>query len=243
MFHAQAICKMDIQANYIHLEQFNLFDNLERPVLEEVSNFTTLRTRPKNSYIYHPGDDSEVLFILKEGRVKIGNYSHDGREVIKAIIQPGELFGEMGLAGEEKRSEFAITMKEECSFYMVYVSDLKVVMSHNPELSLRLIDRIGSRIMRTERRLESIIFKDSRTRVVEFIKQLADKIGRVFGDEVLLEHFLTHQDIANLTGTSRQFVTSVLNDLKRDNIIKFDRNTILVSDTKGLAALTSAGLA
>lgn len=147
------------------------------------------------------------------------------------------------MAGEEKRSEFAITMKEECSFYMVYVSDLKVVMSHNPELSLRLIDRIGSRIMRTERRLESIIFKDSRTRVVEFIKQLADKIGRVFGDEVLLEHFLTHQDIANLTGTSRQFVTSVLNDLKRDNIIKFDRNTILVSDTKGLAALTSAGLA
>ena len=234
---------MDIQANYIHLEQFNLFDNIARPVLEEVSNFTTLRTRPKNSYVYHPGDASEVLFILKEGRIKVGNYSDDGREVIKAIIRPGELFGEMGLAGEEKRNEFAITMKEECSFYMVYVADLKVVMRDNPELSLRLIDRIGSRIRRTESRLESIIFKDSRTRVVEFINEMVSTVGKVFGDEVLLEHFLTHQDIANLTGTSRQFVTSVLNELKRDNIIKFDRNTILVSDTKGLASLTSTGLA
>ena len=234
---------MDIQANYIHLEQFSLFDNIARSVLIEVSNFTTLRSRPKHSYIYHPGDDSEVLFILKEGRVKVGNYSDDGREVIKAIVRPGELFGEMGLAGEQKRNEFAIAMKEECSFYMIYVADLRKVMQRNPELSLRLIDRIGSRIRRTESRLESIIFKDSRTRVVEFIKEMVDNVGRVFGDEVLLEHFLTHQDIANLTGTSRQFVTSVLNELKRDKIIKFDRNTILVSDTKGLAALTSTGLA
>ncbi|MCB9192291.1 MAG: Crp/Fnr family transcriptional regulator [Flavobacteriales bacterium] len=234
---------MDIQANYIHLEQFTLFDDIPRSVLVEVSNFTTLRSRPKHSYIYHPGDASEVLFILKEGRVKVGNYSDDGREVIKSIVRPGELFGEMGLAGEQKRNEFAITMKEECSFYMIYVADLRKVMQENPELSLRLIDRIGSRIRRTESRLESIIFKDSRTRVVEFIKEMADNVGRVFGDEVLLEHFLTHQDIANLTGTSRQFVTSVLNELKKDKIIKFDRNTILVSDTKGLAALTSTGLA
>ena len=234
---------MDIQANYIHLEQFTLFDDIPRSVLVEVSNFTTLRSRPKHSYIYHPGDPSEVMFILKEGRVKVGNYSDDGREVIKSIVRPGELFGEMGLAGEQKRNEFAITMKEECSFYMIYVADLRKVMQANPELSLRLIDRIGSRIRRTESRLESIIFKDSRTRVVEFIKEMADNVGRVFGDEVLLEHFLTHQDIANLTGTSRQFVTSVLNELKRDKIINFDRNTILVSDTKGLAALTSTGLA
>jgi CRP-like cAMP-binding protein len=234
---------MDIQANYIHLEQFTLFDDIPRSVLIEVSNFTTLRSRPKHSYIYHPGDPSEVLFILKEGRVKVGNYSDDGREVIKSIVRPGELFGEMGLAGEEKRNEFAITMKEECSFYMIYVEDLRKVMQGNPELSLRLIDRIGSRIRKTESRLESIIFKDSRTRVVEFIKDMVDNVGRVFGDEILLEHFLTHQDIANLTGTSRQFVTSVLNELKRDKIIKFDRNTILVSDTKGLAALTSTGLA
>jgi len=234
---------MDIQANYIHLEQFNLFDDIQRSVLDEVSGFTTLRTRPKHSYIYHPGDASEVLFILKEGRVKVGNYSDDGREVIKTIIRPGQLFGEMGLAGEEKRNEFAITMKEECSFYMIYVADLRNVMQQNPELSLRLIDRIGSRIRRTESRLESIIFKDSRTRVIEFINDMVTDSGKPLQEEILLQHFLTHQDIANLTGTSRQFVTSVLNDLKREKIIQFDRNTILVSDTRGLAGMTSTGLA
>ncbi|MBL4586592.1 MAG: Crp/Fnr family transcriptional regulator [Flavobacteriales bacterium] len=234
---------MDIQANYIHLEQFNLFDDMPRSVLDEVSSFTTLRTRPKHSYIYHPGDVSEVLFILKEGRVKVGNYSDDGREVIKTIIKPGQLFGEMGLAGEQRRNEFAITMKEECSFYMIYVADLRIVMQANPTLSLRLIDRIGSRIRKTESRLESIIFKDSRTRVVEFINDMMEDAQITLEGQILVQHFLTHQDIANLTGTSRQFVTSVLNELKRDNIITFDRNTILVSDAKGLAALTSTGLA
>lgn len=234
---------MDIQANYIHLEQFNFFDDIPRAVLDDISSFTTLRTRPKHSYIYHQGDASEVLFILKEGRVKVGNYSDDGREVIKTIIRPGQLFGEMGLAGEESRNEFAITMKEECSFYMIYVADLRIVMQHNPELTLRLIDRIGSRIRKTESRLESIIFKDSRTRVVEFINDMATESGKTLQEEILIQHFLTHQDIANLTGTSRQLVTSVLNELKRDRIIKFDRNTILVSDIRGLAAMTSTGLA
>ena len=139
----------------------------------------------------------------------------------------------MGLAGELKRNEFAITMKEEASFYMIYVADLKEVLKDNPELSIRLISRIGSRIRTTERRLESIIFKDSKTRVVEFICDMAHKMGLKFGDETLLQHFLTHQDIANI-GTSRQFVTSVLNDLKRSNIFKFDRTSILIADLRGL---------
>lgn len=234
---------MDIQANYIHLEQFNLFDGISKPELDRISTFTTLRSRPKNSYIYHPGDPSEVMFILKEGRIKVGNYSKDGREVIKRIVQPGEIFGEMGLAGEAKRREFAIALKEEASFYMIYVADLKDVIKENPELGMRLITRIGSRIRSTEKRLESIIFKDSKTRVVEFIQELGKTIGLKCGDEMLLQHFLTHQDIANITGTSRQFVTSVLNDLKRLKIIKFDRTSILISDPSGLDRIAVTGLA
>ncbi len=234
---------MDIQANYIHLEQFKLFEGMTRNELDKISSFTTLRSRPKNSYIYHPGDSSEVMFILKEGRIKVGNYSNDGREVIKRIVQPGEIFGEMGLAGELNRREFAIALKEEASFYMIYVADLKDIIRDNPELGMRLIARIGSRIRSTEKRLESIIFKDSKTRVVEFIQELGKTIGLKCGDEMLLQHFLTHQDIANITGTSRQFVTSVLNDLKRLKIIKFDRTSILISDPLGLDKVAVTGLA
>ncbi|MFT4524538.1 MAG: CRP/FNR family cyclic AMP-dependent transcriptional regulator [Bacteroidia bacterium] len=234
---------MDIQANYIHLEQFQLFEGIDRTELDRISSFTTLRSRPKNSYIYHPGDPSEVMFILKEGRIKVGNYSKDGREVIKRIVQPGEIFGEMGLAGEITRREFAIALKEEASFYMIYVADLKEVIRDNAELGMRLITRIGSRIRTTEKRLESIIFKDSKTRVVEFIQELGKTIGLKCGDEMLLQHFLTHQDIANITGTSRQFVTSVLNDLKRLKIIKFDRTSILISDPLGLDKVAVTGLA
>ena len=89
---------------------------------------------------------------------------------------------------------------------------------------------IGDRLRRVEDRLESLIFKDARTRIIDFIKDSASKRGRQVGFETLIKHSLTQQDIANLTGTSRQTVTSVLNELKKLNLIYFTRKSILVRD-------------
>ena len=86
-----------------------------------------------------------------------------------------------------------------------------------------------------EDRLEALIFKDARTRIIEFIKDSATKRGRKIGYETLLKHCLTQQDIANLTGTSRQTVTSVLNDLRKSNLINFNRNSILIRDIAKLS--------
>ena len=78
--------------------------------------------------------------------------------------------------------------------------------------------------------MESLIFKDARARIIDFLKESAETRGRKVGFEMLFKHCLTQQDIANLTGTSRQTVTSVLNDLRKDNLIYFNRNTILIRD-------------
>ncbi|MFT5763438.1 MAG: CRP/FNR family cyclic AMP-dependent transcriptional regulator, partial [Saprospiraceae bacterium] len=84
-------------------------------------------------------------------------------------------------------------------------------------------------------RLESLIFKDARTRIIEFLKDSAEKRGRRVGYEMLLKHSLTQQDIANLTGTSRQTVTSVLNELRKSDLIYFNRRSILIRDMAKLA--------
>ena len=76
---------------------------------------------------------------------------------------------------------------------------------------------MGSRMLEMEQRLESLVFKDSRTRIIEFLKDLADKKGQRVGYEILVRKFMTHQDIANLTATSRQTVTTVLNELRNKN--------------------------
>ena len=93
-----------------HLENFNLFKTLS--ALEKITMSTKVKHDylKKNEYIYFPEDPSSSIFFLKGGRVKIGSYSDNGKEIIKAILTPGEVFGELSLAGEEKRNDFAIAL-------------------------------------------------------------------------------------------------------------------------------------
>jgi CRP-like cAMP-binding protein len=89
---------------------------------------------------------------------------------------------------------------------------------------------IGKRIVSGEKRLESLVFKDSRTRIVEYLLELVNTKGQRVGYELLVRKFNTHQEIANLTATSRQTVTTLLNDLRNKNILTFDRKRLLIRD-------------
>src|SRR5690606_767435 len=103
------------------------------------------------------------------------------------------------------------------------------------ELSFRLLKLVGLRLMRMERKLELLVFKDARTRIIEFLKDSAAWKGKKVGFETMIPTQLTHKDIASLTGTSRQTVTTILNELKEQNLIYFDRRKILIRDLDKLA--------
>jgi CRP-like cAMP-binding protein len=184
----------------------------------------------KNEYIYFEDEPSKYIYLIASGRVKIGSYKEDGTEVIKAILGPGEIFGELALAGEEKRQDFAQVLDENTSVCPMSISDMQNLMAKNQPLNLKIIKLIGIRIKKLERRIDSLIFKDARTRIVEFLKEMALEKGQKVGFEVMFKNYLTHKDIASLTGTSRQTVTTVLNDLKDKNLINFDRRRFLIRD-------------
>lgn len=193
-----------------------------------------MKTKEKGSYIYFPKEPSKVVFFLKSGRVKIGTYSKDGKEIIKTIINPGDMFGEMGLVGQELRTDFAIAMDDDVRICTLGVNEALELMRSNPELGLKLTYQIGDRLKKAERKFESLIFKDARTRIVEFVRQMAQEMGENYSDEILINHSLTHQDIASLTATSRQTVTTILNQLKEAKTINFDRKSILIHDLNKL---------
>jgi len=96
---------------------------------------------------------------------------------------------------------------------------------------------MGDRMVEMESRLESLVFLDSKSRIIDFIIKSIEKSGQRIGYEWVLRNFLTHQDIASLTSTSRQSVTMVLNDLRNDNIIHFDRRRLLIRDLDKLKNL------
>ena len=188
----------------------------------------------RGEFIYFPNELSEKIYFIDEGRVKIGSYSQDGKEIIKGVLGSGEIFGVLAIAGEERRKDFAQAMDSKVTLCERTVEEFKCLMMEDKKFSLHITKIIGSRLIRTERRLESLIFKDARTRIVDFLKELGETQGVAIGVETLVRSFLTHQEIANLTGTSRQTVTTVLNELREDNLIYFDRKRLLIRDLENL---------
>ena len=188
----------------------------------------------KGDYIYIPDQGSDKVYFIEQGKIKIGGHSNNGKDNIKAILHSGEYFGELALVGELTRRDFAQAMEANTKVYAMKLSDLQRLQRESREFDKKISFLIGQRLRRAEKKLESLVFKDARSRIVEYIKDLAIEKGRRVGDELLVNHFLTHNEIAQLTGTSRQTVTTVLNELRDKNLIYFDRKRLLVRDESKL---------
>lgn len=187
----------------------------------------------KNEVIYLPDNKIEKLYFIADGRVKIGTYNDQGKELTKSILEKGEVFGELSLIENLEQSNFAIAL-EETSLCEMTTEEMKLMMKDHNSLSLFLMKIMGSRVLEMEKRLESLVFKDSRSRIIEYIADLLNKKGERVGYEWVLRNFLTHSEIANITATSRQTVTTVLNDLKTKEILTFNRKRLLVRDLDAL---------
>jgi CRP/FNR family transcriptional regulator, cyclic AMP receptor protein len=218
-----------------YFESVNLYNILCPHKVKVMGDKHEFKKFKRDAIIYRPDEPSLFIYMIAEGRVKIAHYLDDGKEVVRAILTKGEIFGELALAGEEKRTDFAQAMDEGTSVCPMSIDELKALMWEDKELSFRLLKLVGLRLMRMERKLELLVFKDARTRVIEFLKDTASWKGKMVGFETMIQTKLTHKDIAALTGTSRQTVTTILNELKDKNLINFDRKKILIRDLAKLA--------
>lgn len=209
------------------VDLFNLMCPHKIKTISERHSFNYFR---KNEFIYFTDEPAKHIYMIAAGRVKIGHYTEDGKEVVKAILSTGEIFGELALAGEERRADYAQAMDDNTTVCPISIEEMQALMAENKELSFKIYKLIGLRIRKLERKIESLVFKDARTRIIDFLKDAAAWKGKKVGFETMIPTKLTHKDIANLTGTSRQTVTTILNELKEKNLINFDRKKILIRD-------------
>lgn len=189
----------------------------------------------KDDYVYMPDESSDKIYFINSGRIKIGSYADNGKEITKAIIGKGEVFGELAMIGEDKRRDYALATEdtEVCS---ISNAEMKSMIKDHSSLSMFFMKIMGSKMIEMENRLESLVFKDSRSRIVEYLDDLVSKRGQRVGYEWVVRNFITHQEIANLTATSRQTVTTVLNELRNSEIITFNRKRLLIRDIDKLKA-------
>lgn len=199
--------------------------------------FETASTKKvaRGTYIFLPEETSDKLYLIKKGRVRVGNYGNGGRAITKNIFAEGDIFGESALMGNHSHRNFAYAM-ESTTLAVLSVKEFQAKVRRYPALTQQLLELIGNRLLATEQRLESMVFKNSRSRIIEFIHQLGVQQGQRVGYEMLVRKFLTHQEIANLTATSRQTVTTILNELRNANILTFNRKRLLIRDMDKLAS-------
>jgi CRP-like cAMP-binding protein len=217
-----------------YLEGIDLFGKLCPIKSKANESVSDPRKFKASEIIYFQESEAKYLHVIVKGRVKIGTYLSDGKEVTKSILGEGEVFGEMALAGEDQRQEFAEAMDNDTLICMLSLEDIRKLMLDEKDLSLRIMKWMGLRLRKLERKIELLAFRDARMRIVEFLKDAAAWKGKPIGHEVLIRTKLTHSDIAKLTATSRQTVSEVLNQLKTEDQIYMERGKILIRDLDSL---------
>lgn len=231
-FESEKITDMDLKDL---INDFSLFEPLNGEEKDKLLAISRILTLKKNKYIFKTKDQCKYLYFLIDGTVKIGTTSEDGKEVIKSVIHPRAMFGEESIFNAELHEEFSKIISNQAIILRIKITEFREILSTNIGLNVNILKILGYKLKKTEQRLESLIFNDARTRIINFIKDNANNFGMKVGFEMLLKHSLTQQDIANYTGTSRQTVTSVLNDLRKTNQIYFKRKSILIRDMATLS--------
>lgn len=209
------------------------FDNLSFSQKSMLSANAKVHNFKKNQVIFEAKEESSDIFFVMNGAVK--NFmSSDDKEHIVGITSQGEIFGECCLFGAISRQVSSIVLSEKACVVSVSFDLVKSLMQENFQFNLDILKMIGEKVFQKEERLRFFATKDARERIVKFLQENALSLGRKVGLEMLLKHDLTQQDIASFTGTSRQTVTTVLNDLKNQNKIFMQRKSILIRDVAAL---------
>lgn len=224
-----------LDTNLWHLNQINVLSELDKPGMMRLAKLVSDQQCPKDEIFYVPGDLSNKLFFLKMGKVKIVSISESGKEMIQQFMMPGEIFGELALvsSANDQRGHLAEAV-EPSTVCSIDANVFRDFLEDYPKLNFTITKLIGFRFKKIQRKLSDLWFKTADQRIKGFIKEMATDYGKDVGYERVLRMKLTHQDIASMTATSRQTVTTTLSQLEKDGVITYDRSRILVRDMSKL---------
>ncbi len=213
----------------------SLFRILNDTQLGELERFARIRTLPKNSAVYTPSDAADGVFLVAAGRVRLCSTTSEGKQTIMALVEPGEIFGEMSLIDPSRREERAETVVPS-TIVLLSADRVRQLMNSSIDLTLGITKLIGLRRIRVERRLRSLLFRSNRERLMHLLVDLAAQYGKLTADGLLINIKLSHQELASIIGATRETVTATLGELQQESLVKLGRQRIIIVDPRRLAA-------
>ncbi len=163
-------------------------------------------------------NDKKSVFFLKKGTIKIVD---EHNNTVKHLVKEGNIFGELSLFDNSDTIEEQAIALEDCIICYIKVHDMEKIMQEHDSLKNGVFKIYGLRIKKLERRLSDLLYKDSATRITEFITDYIKEFGENKKDRIIAKNLLSHKDISHLTNTSRQTVSNVMSSLRKDKIIDY----------------------
>ena len=211
------------------LRRVPLFSDLPEEDLEKLARVAVRKTYPKENVIFFEQDEGDSLFIISRGSVKVAKISDEGKEVILAILGPGEFFGDMSLLDNQPRSATVIAV-EETEVSAIRRKEFLSQIQENPQLAVKLMSVLSQRLREANRKIGNLALLDVYGRLARILMDFAKIEGRKLDNGRIAFRRPTHQAIANMIGTSRETVTRTLGDLHRRGYIQISGKEIVIQD-------------
>ncbi len=190
---------------------------------------------PKHSVVFGPGDPCDAIYFIEQGRVRLTRLSPEKKRVILALLGPGDLIGEA--AWETGEHETYAETVEDTRLYQISRESFENLVRQNPNFALRLIQILGLRLKQAQARIEDLVFRSVPSRVARLLLSLAETHGKVTPSGIRVEFKLTHQEIANMVGSSRVTVTQILNRMRSSHWIEIESKRVTIFDCPALEDL------
>lgn len=191
---------------------------------------------PKNSIIFSPGDQGNLIYYVLQGRVKIYYLSECGKEIIYWFCQPKDFFGLAEVCAGEMRTVFA-EATEETEVLRINKTNFEELISRNPKIPISIMKILGSRIRQAHDTIKDLMVSDVYTRLAQLLIKLGQICGSSHGAGITIEKRFTHQEMANMIGATRTTVTEALNELKRKGFVDCEGSRITILDYTRLMKL------
>ena len=207
------------------LKNVSLFSGLPEDAINAVSALATTRTYPKNTIIISEGDDSDSLYAVLSGKVKVYLSDDEGKEIIINIHGPGDYFGEMALLDDKPRSASVMTL-EESKLAVLSKTAFEDCLSKNPQISLPIIRGMSKRLRNLTENVKSLALMDVYGRVARTLLDMAEPKG----EALVINQRLTQREIASMVGASREMVSRILKDLSVGGYITIENKKITINE-------------
>jgi CRP/FNR family cyclic AMP-dependent transcriptional regulator len=215
------------------LREAPLFSGLDDDAAEALSASMVENRVMRGDVLFREGDEGDRLYVVTEGKVKLGRTSADGRENLLAILGPGQMFGELSLFDPGPRSA-TVTAITDCTMQSLAHEELGRWLDGRPEVARALLVQLAVRLRKANDVVADLVFSDVPGRVAKALLDLSSRFGRVADDGVHVHHDLTQEELAQLVGASRETVNKALADFASRGWLRLEARSVVLMDIERL---------